>query len=84
MLMPPAQRFPAGELLFGFVEENGNKAGTVGGRFINATRTAGQTIIIPQGNLGLPDAHKRLHDGHACTCTNLAYHAMSQTGLHIS
>ena len=39
----------AGELLFGFVEENGNKAGTVGGRFINATRTAGQTVIIPQG-----------------------------------
>ena len=38
-----------GELMFGFVEENSNAAGTVGGRLINATRTAGQTIIIPQG-----------------------------------
>ena len=39
----------AGELLFGFVEENANKAGTVGGRFINASLTAGQTVIVPQG-----------------------------------
>lgn len=39
----------AGELLFGFIEENANKAGTVGGRFINATLTAGQTVVVPQG-----------------------------------
>ena len=38
-----------GELLFGFIEENANQAGTVGGRFINATLTPGQTVIIPQG-----------------------------------
>ncbi|KAL3158143.1 hypothetical protein ABBQ32_011738 [Trebouxia sp. C0010 RCD-2024] len=38
-----------GELLFGFIEENPNQAGTVGGRFINATLTAGQTVIVPQG-----------------------------------
>ena len=39
----------SGELLFGFVEENANEEGTVGGRFINATLTAGQTFFIPQG-----------------------------------
>lgn len=38
-----------GELLFGFIEENANLAGTVGGRFINETLTSGQTIVIPQG-----------------------------------
>ena len=40
---------PVGELFFGFMEENGNKAGNVGGRFINSTLTKGQTIIVPQG-----------------------------------
>ena len=47
-----------GELFFGFVEENANKAGTIGGRFINATLTAGQTIIVPQGGSAqLPASH---------------------------
>lgn len=44
---------PAGELFFGFVEESPNKANTIGGRFINATLDAGQTIIIPQGQAAL-------------------------------
>ena len=39
----------AGELFFGFIEENANATGTVGGRFINASLTVGLTIIIPQG-----------------------------------
>ena len=39
----------AGELFFAFVEENPNMASTVGGRFVNATLTQGQTIVIPQG-----------------------------------
>ena len=41
----------AGEILFGFIEENLNRAGTAGGRFINATVAVGQTFIIPQGQL---------------------------------
>ncbi len=40
----------AGEMLFGFIEENANRADTAGGRFINATVAAGQTFI-PQGPL---------------------------------
>lgn len=38
-----------GKMMFGFVEENANTKGTSGGRFINATVTAGQTFFIPQG-----------------------------------
>ena len=41
----------AGEMLFGFIEENANRADTAGGRFINATVSAGQTFFIPQGSL---------------------------------
>ncbi len=41
----------AGEMLFGFIEENANRADTAGGRFINATVAAGQTFFIPQGPL---------------------------------
>ena len=39
----------AGEMLFGFIEENANRADTAGGRFINATVATGQTFFIPQG-----------------------------------
>jgi hypothetical protein len=39
----------AGELLFGFIEENANRADTAGGRFINATVATGQSFFIPQG-----------------------------------
>lgn len=42
--------------MFGFIEENANKAGTVGGRFINATLSAGQTVIVPQGTNDQPGA----------------------------
>jgi len=38
-------------MLFGFIEENVNRADTAGGRFINATVSAGQTFFIPQGLL---------------------------------
>jgi len=38
-------------MLFGFIEENANRADTAGGRFINATVSAGQTFFIPQGPL---------------------------------
>lgn len=41
----------AGDILFGFIEENANRAGNTGGRFINATVAVGQTFIIPQGQL---------------------------------
>ena len=36
-------------MLFGFIEENANRADTAGGRFINATVAAGQSFFIPQG-----------------------------------
>jgi len=39
----------AGEMLFGFIEENANRADTAGGRFINATVATGQSFFIPQG-----------------------------------
>ncbi|KAL0054779.1 hypothetical protein WJX82_002271 [Trebouxia sp. C0006] len=38
-----------GEMLFGFIEENANRADTAGGRFINATVATGQSFFIPQG-----------------------------------
>ena len=63
----------AGELLFGFIEENANKAGTVGGRFINATLTAGQTVVVPQGiKLSLA----RLYDITVCMLATCLQHAM--------
>ena len=39
----------AGEMLFGFIEENANRADTAGGRSINATVATGQSFFIPQG-----------------------------------
>ena len=41
----------AGEMLFGFIEENANRADTAGGGSINATVAAGQTFLNSQGML---------------------------------
>ena len=50
-------RLHAGEIFFGFIEEDGNKDGTVGGRLINATLTGGQTFVVPQGGPTALQAH---------------------------
>ncbi|DBA97199.1 TPA: hypothetical protein ACH3X1_014958 [Trebouxia sp. C0004] len=61
----------AGELLFGFIEENANRADTAGGRFINATVSAGQTFFIPQG---------LVHFGQNLQCTPAQFIATFPTG----
>lgn len=66
-----------GELLFGFIEENANLAGTVGGRFINATLTVGQTVIVPQG----VEPRIRHQDPHHAYSTLAAVMALRKTGF---
>lgn len=68
--------------MFGFVEENANTKGTSGGRFINATVTAGQTFFIPQGR-----DHTDilvLHHAPACMqhCARLWLHIALHSHLH--
>ncbi len=63
----------AGEMLFGFIEENANRADTAGGRFINATVATGQSFFIPQGMfLGLILQHTWLFCGPIWPCMTVS------------
>ena len=62
----------AGEMLFGFIEENANRADTAGGRFINATVATGQSFFIPQGMFsGFILQHAWLFYGPTWPCLTL-------------